>query len=189
MEKDKSISEILSSPSRPKIRRKTKVIGISLNDMHIGYINRLIEQKGYLSVSEAVRRSIELLYEKTFPDYIYNKSAADLLRRRSVENEELLKEMDDMKFAESFIPGGLFVKDKYGNNYYLIHAIANMLQPIPMGEIRDFVKNEGSAISIHKDALNDSTVISKLDDYMIQFLNNEYGIVIDKNGKQELSQE
>ncbi len=144
-------------------------------------INELLPRLDCLSDSDVIRRAVSFMYEKTFPDYIYNRSAVDVEKRKKMEQTVSIDSLSDLDYAEEFIGGGLHVDLGEGKEYYLVHTWGNFIFPIPLGDVRSYVAEDAKAIDYHSDKIAQGvSVSSKLDQYMVKYINKNHDIDLTK---------
>lgn len=136
----------------------------------------IVEKRGSLSRSEAIRAIITETHTKTFKDYVYSRSASEIEKRKKMATDEQVSAMTDAEYAEEYIGGGLLVKDGDGNDFYIIHGYANIPTPIPLSTIRELEKTDPGLLDVHKTRSATTTIKSQLSVYMVQYLKRYYNI-------------
>lgn len=137
------------------IKRNTIVTGFSIMPRHKELITHFIEDKGtFKSASEVVQRAIEFFHDKTYPDYIYNKSATDVLKREKLSTKKSLDEMSDLDYAKDVI-GALVIGDKI-----IMHWFSNTIEVRPLAGCKDFFSNNTDIVENHR-AINALNPIEK----------------------------
>lgn len=152
---------------------------------------RTIEQLGKLQVkfdamspSEALRRAVNQVFEKEFPDYIYNKSATDLSKRRAMESEYARETMDDREYLDNFVEGGVYGKLKDGTEVYFIHAFTNNLELIPVKNAKEYLAKDPGLIDIHKNKLLEGTQIEPLlKPSMVRYIESGFNVELSDETK------
>ncbi len=165
-----------------KVKRNTKVVGVSILPKHQEYIDHLMEQKAYMSASDVHRRAIEFLHEKTFPDYIFNKSAADNKRREELTETQKIEAMSEEEYATDMV-NGIILESTQGENkgkkFVVIHWFGNSIGAVPLVGSKDFFITKPEFAENHK-AINAGNPIDQevKVPYSSGLLKKKYGIII-----------
>lgn len=152
---------------------------------HKRMLQSVMDKYGFLSESEAVRLAITELYQKAFPDYIYNKSAKDVEKRKAMLSAEELDAMTDKEFVEQFIeenPVYVWNQDRTAE-YLLLHGYANMIHPVKITEVRKFFEKDQDILSIHKQKIASRPITGEFFPAMVNYLQKHYNIVVDEQEK------
>lgn len=168
---------------------KTKSKSFSSTEITDTQITRLMEKLNLISESEALRYCVGYVHKKEFPDYIFNRTAADIEKRETLVSEKMIAEMTDAQYADEFIGGGIVVKDADGGEFYLVHGFGNTIYPISMSIIRTIGDEDPKLIKSHKDKVSQTSVISSITPYMVQYMQKNYNIDISEllDGKKDKS--
>ena len=152
---------------------------ISLFPQQIALIDMFIDIKGSASVSEVIRQAIIFYHKSVFPDYIYNKSAADLAKRKHFETVESIEKLSNEEYVEKFFPEAPFLSSSDGNKYFIIHWWANSVQPKLVSEVKVFAEKMPDAITNHENLLRErGPVLNYARANNLGFLFEKYGLVI-----------
>jgi hypothetical protein len=157
---------------------KTKSKSFSTTEITDLQVTRLMEKLNFISESEAIRYCIGQIHKKEFPDYIFNRTAADVEKRETLVSEKMIADMTDKQYADEFIGGGVVVKDKNGKEFYLIHGFGNTLYPIDMDVIRTISEEDPRLIKSHQDKVPVAPLISTITPYMVQYMQKNFEIDI-----------
>jgi Arc/MetJ-type ribon-helix-helix transcriptional regulator len=181
-----------------EIKRKTIITGISVLPKHQEYVAQLMEEKAFMSVSDVYRRALEFLHEKTFPSYVYNKSASDILKRKKIKEvvefenippEDYAKEhlnAEIITFTGDFFQGNppwrtpgkkgfpanftCAVLNRMGNGYWFI----------PLEDIKSLKETDEVAYNYHFSTLEEKSVQEAMISSGISFFNS-YGKIKDED--------
>lgn len=162
----------------PQKDRKVRSRSFSTTEVTDRQINELLPRLDCLSDSDVIRRAVSFMYEKTFPDYIYNRSAVDIEKRKKIEDNINIDSLTDTEYAERFIGGGLVAKNGSGEEFYLVHGFGNTIFPIGMKSIRTIMEEDPSLVKSHQDKVIQVSLISIITPYMIQYMQKNYDIDI-----------
>lgn len=172
-------------------RRKTTVVGVSLTDQTIEYVEHLLEDKGFVSKSEVFRRAIEFYHEKSYPNYIFNRSATDVAKRVSLEKNSDLEELSDLDYARKYLPGGVFFEGENTETHeidqvYLIFDDQGMIRPWKLKNVKRFFSSQKNHVHAHLDAIKNRKVSDALDERMCNELKVMWLINVPEHFSEEL---
>ena len=164
-------------------RRKTIVVGVSLTQQGVDYVEHLLEDKGFVSKSEVFRRAIEFYHEKTYPDYIYNRSATDKIKRASLEKNNDIEELSDIDYARKYLPEGLYfqgynIQTKENGQYYLIFDDQGYIRPWKLTNVKRFYESQKNHVNAHKERIKTESISDALDARICKQLRELWGIDI-----------
>ena len=91
--------------------------------------------KGYSSKSDVLRNALLELRDKKLPDYIYNRSASDLNKRKKIEDQRSFESMTDYEFALT-VKGGVILPNLDGEKLLFIHQIGNAHKGFPIDGLK-----------------------------------------------------
>jgi len=171
---------------------KSKAINksFSVTERTIEQLEKLITKFDAMSPSEALRRAVNQTFEKEFPDYIYNKSATDLNKRKAMEQEVERETMGDRDYLEKFAPGGMFVTLKDGREVYLIHAFSKNLELIFVENGKATLEKDPLLATYHKNKLEKGiTLESLMTPYSVRYLEGGYNIELSDETKRKFGVE
>lgn len=176
--------------NEPK-RRKTQVVGVSLTQQSVDYVEHLLEDKGFVSKSEVFRRAIEFYHEKTYPNYIFNRSATDIAKRATLEKNNDLEELSDLQYARKYLPGGLFYEGENTQSHeidqnYLIFDEQGLIRPWPLKNVKRYFAQQKNHVNAHKDAVKTQNISDALDEKMCKILKDMWLINIPEHYEEEL---
>jgi hypothetical protein len=155
------------------------VKSFGLLDMHLEMLSRLAEKNGYLSTSEAVRNAIINEHKRAFPDYIFNRTAKDIEKRKELAMKEELDTITDEEFVKKYFPGAPIITANDGKVYFLVHWWGNVVEPKLVCEARALVTKLPDLPSSHADFLKSrGPVIGFLDQNDKDSFLNTYGMVV-----------
>lgn len=167
---------------------KSKAINksFSVTERTLEQLEKLVVKFDAMSPSEALRRAVNQAFEKEFPDYIYNKSATDLSKRKAIEKEVERETMSDREYLQKFAPGGVFVTLKDGREVYLIHAFSKNLELIFVDKGKVTLEKDPLLATYHKDKLDKGiTLESLMTPYSVRYLEGGYNIELSDETKRK----
>lgn len=172
-------------------RRKTQVVGVSLTQQSVDYVEHLLEDKGFVSKSEVFRRAIEFYHEKTYPNYIFNRSATDVAKRATLEKNNDLEELSDLQYARKYLPGGVFYEGENPqtheiNQVYLIFDEQGRIRPWHLKNIKKYYTNQKNHVNAHKEAVKTRNISDELDERMCNDLRVMWEVDIPEHFEEEL---
>lgn len=165
---------------------KSKAINksYSVTERTIEQLEQLMAKFDAMSPSEALRRAVNQVFEKEFPDYIYNKSATDLAKRKALEMEKAKEDMTDHEYLEQFVPGGVFGKLKDGREIYLIHAYSKNLELLHVDSAKETLNRDPALATIHQNKLAQGVKLEELFiPYMLEYLERGYKVELSDETK------
>lgn len=155
--------------------RKTQIVASSLTPQCIEYIDHLLEDKGFVSKSEVMRAAITFYHDKTYPNYIYNRSATDMAKRQTLNKNNDLEDLSDLEYAQKYLPGGLYfegpnTQDGEMTQVYLIFDDRGDVRPWALKNVKRFYESQKQFVSSHRDFIKQSSITEALDERMCKQL-------------------
>ena len=169
----------------PKIvKRNTVIMGVSVMPRHKELIDHLMVDKGtFKSASEVVQRAIEFFHDKTYPDYVYNKSATDVFKRKQLKAQIELETMPDEDFCNKYFAGAPILPGSEGKLYFLTHRWGNAVTASLLSEVRDVISKFPDLPEYHETSIKERGPVLeylKTSPSLAQMITNETGIVFNE---------
>lgn len=162
-------------PNKKTTGRKTVSRFFSITPVHDDMIDRIAEKEGHLSRSETVRHAIAELHKRVLPDYIYNRSASDLEKRKKVSESAAQEAQPDIEFANEVYPGHMLVQNSVGEDCLIIHGFANFPTALRLSEVKEFHKNDSGYEAEHKKKIDEGTSVeSQMNQYMVDYMKKHF---------------
>lgn len=163
-----------------KINRTGKPKVLYFTDPLISMAQRFIDERGVVSFSEVIRRSLEFYYFEEFKA-AYEPTAKDHEKKKALAEEARLRAMTDKEFGE-VVCRGVVAKGKEGRLFVILHTAFNSLFAVPASEIKKWPKAHPDEFQSHLTALKSKTTQEQFRYSAIRsFLTERWGIQFDEN--------
>lgn len=122
--------------TKPSMIRKV----IKIAEQHQQMLDEMIEKRGIISESEAIRQAIDFWYEKKSPEYL-KPSPKQAEKQKELEEQKRIEQMSDYDYAIEIMKARVLVA-KDGTQYAAILTASNLIKFVPLLQIKEFDQSD-----------------------------------------------
>lgn len=170
----------MTKSTNPNPKVKTFVKSIVFTDPANQMALEIMEIKGLLSFSQAVRDAIFEYHKKIKPAYL-DLTPAGEMKQEKIVKERILKNIPDKEFAEKYLEDISFYTDSNNVEWVLFRKVGNYVGAVMLSDIKQWIKNKNPEYNYHIQVAKQghASYESALEDKLIrQTLAEQYGVAI-----------